>query len=443
MNKLSVQFQTPTDWAGQVVTAGWVKLIEPPATNPFAAHVKVVGRVYLPDGEANALMAQGAAGADAWCARMLPVMLARPYVHAWEIGNEPQPLSDYGFCQQHAAFTRQAATRLRAVGLKSVGGNYAEGNPGAVTDTERANLFCATAAGLTACDYWGYHCYWVPDGYAHPEAGYNQWHARADKLMAGYAAARGLKLPPRLITECGIDGGIVGRVGAGWRSFVTWPAYVADLRRFAADLADEPDVLAAFIFVAGGNADWQSFDLGAPEVRELLALPVPDPAPIPDPAPAPTGALPGAPFLRWPLATGAVTQWFGEDKCDYSKYGLLHHNGIDIAARQGTNVYATHAGHAWVYDDPGYGRTVEVWAGGVQSQSPYKTIYAHNNEIVVAHLAPVQAGQLLARVGSTGNSTGPHCHFGLKWLWRNGRLARNPGYRDWVDPWPFVQGVTP
>lgn len=129
-----------------------------------------------------------------------------------------------------------------------------------------------------------------------------------------------------------------------------------------------------------------------------------------------------------------VTQEFGEDKSDYSKYGLIHHNGRDLAAPLGTKVYATHDGQAWVYIDAGYGFTVELWAPAVDGRK-YKTISAHLSRILVPHGARVREGQLIGLVGSTGNSTGPHLHFGVK-IYANG--AKNPGYRDWVDPRGFL-----
>lgn len=148
------------------------------------------------------------------------------------------------------------------------------------------------------------------------------------------------------------------------------------------------------------------------------------------------------PFLVWPVrGPWTITQFFGEDKADYSRYGLIHHNGIDLAGQPGTPIVAAHDGTAWVYDDPGYGRTVEVWAPAINNQAQYKTIYAHLDSRAVVHGQRVAAGQVIGGMGSTGNSTGPHLHFGIKWLYRGGRAARNPGYRDWCDPWPHLKGA--
>lgn len=147
--------------------------------------------------------------------------------------------------------------------------------------------------------------------------------------------------------------------------------------------------------------------------------------------------------LLWPLQGQAwATQEFGEHKVDYSRYGLLAHNGLDLGAALGTPVIATHDGATWVYEDPeGYGNVVELWTPEVAS-GIYKTISAHLSKILVAHGVQVKAGTVIGLVGSTGNSTGPHLHYSVKML-----HGKNPGYRDWIDPRPYLpqplRGKTP
>ena len=124
---------------------------------------------------------------------------------------------------------------------------------------------------------------------------------------------------------------------------------------------------------------------------------------------------------------GYVTQWFGDNDVDYSAFGMAGHNGVDYGADIGTPVMAAHAGDCQVGHDPtGYGEHVRVTDDSIQ------TIYAHFSEILVQDGQTVEAGEVIGKVGSTGNSTGPHLHFGLKILG-----ARNPAYRNWVDPVPF------
>lgn len=84
-----------------------------------------------------------------------------------------------------------------------------------------------------------------------------------------------------------------------------------------------------------------------------------------------------------------------------------YHNGIDMAAPQGTNIYAalygkvTTAGWSDIY-----GNYVIV-----THHSGYKTLYAHMSSISVKVGQAVTTNTLLGKVGSTGKSTGPHLHF--------------------------------
>jgi murein DD-endopeptidase MepM/ murein hydrolase activator NlpD len=87
------------------------------------------------------------------------------------------------------------------------------------------------------------------------------------------------------------------------------------------------------------------------------------------------------------------------------------HHGVDYAAHRGTPVYASGDGRIIsVRYRGGYGKTIEI-----QHQNGYKTLYAHlksyANRTKVGRY--IKKGQFIARVGTTGLSTGPHLHFGL------------------------------
>ncbi len=94
------------------------------------------------------------------------------------------------------------------------------------------------------------------------------------------------------------------------------------------------------------------------------------------------------------------------------------HTGIDYAAPHGTSILAAEDGvvltSGWM---GGYGYTVTVNHGG-----GYVTLYAHCSSLSVSAGQSVKKGQTIARVGSTGNSTGNHLHFEVK---VNGK-ATNP-----------------
>jgi murein DD-endopeptidase MepM/ murein hydrolase activator NlpD len=91
------------------------------------------------------------------------------------------------------------------------------------------------------------------------------------------------------------------------------------------------------------------------------------------------------------------------------------HTGIDIAAGSGQPIVAAEAGKV-IYSSAttgswmgGYGNTVIIDHGGGIS-----TLYAHASKVLVKQGQTVTKGQNIARIGSTGNSTGPHLHFEVR-----------------------------
>ncbi len=87
------------------------------------------------------------------------------------------------------------------------------------------------------------------------------------------------------------------------------------------------------------------------------------------------------------------------------------HSGIDIAAATGTPIYAANGGPVLYagWNNWGYGRTVVIGHG------PWSTLYGHMNSIAVGCGQSVYAGQIIGYVGSTGNSSGPHLHFEIRY----------------------------
>jgi len=106
--------------------------------------------------------------------------------------------------------------------------------------------------------------------------------------------------------------------------------------------------------------------------------------------------------MIWPVI-GRISSYFGP------RWGTRH-TGLDIAAPTGTEIRAVRAGRVekagwW----GGYGNCVIINHGdGV------RTLYAHASRILVKRGERVVQGQVVARVGSTGNSTGPHVHFEVR-----------------------------
>lgn len=88
--------------------------------------------------------------------------------------------------------------------------------------------------------------------------------------------------------------------------------------------------------------------------------------------------------------------------------GAYAHNGLDLRGFVGAPIYAAQSGVVTtaVYSNRGYGIHAVINHGGGMS-----TLYGHCSGLVVSAGQAVQKGQLIGYVGSTGNSTGPHCHF--------------------------------
>ena len=130
--------------------------------------------------------------------------------------------------------------------------------------------------------------------------------------------------------------------------------------------------------------------------------------PAPAPAPAPDGSDVGTGRMAWP-APGRLTSRFGYRT--HPIYGDRRlHAGIDIGAGTGTPVRSADDGVVLLsYFSSSYGNLIVIDHGGGIS-----TMYAHQSARLVTAGQRVARGQLIGRVGSTGNSTGPHLHFEVR-----------------------------
>ncbi|HVP66671.1 MAG TPA: M23 family metallopeptidase [Anaeromyxobacteraceae bacterium] len=155
---------------------------------------------------------------------------------------------------------------------------------------------------------------------------------------------------------------------------------------------------------------------GAPRALEVPTLPpgAVEPAPPASPSrPAVGPALGANGKMHWPLqkGVGVLRQGFGV------KQGQRH-DGVDIAAPEGTPVLAAAPGEV-VYTgrQSGYGVIVIL-----RHAPPLVTVYAHNSAVLVKEGDRVEAGTPIARVGQSGRTTGPHLHFEV----REGTKPRDP-----------------
>lgn len=119
-------------------------------------------------------------------------------------------------------------------------------------------------------------------------------------------------------------------------------------------------------------------------------------------------ALSGGGALNWPLG-GPITSPFGWRVHPITGASRFH-SGIDIGGDYGDTIHAAGAGivsyAGWI---SGYGYAVIIDHGGGIS-----TLYGHNQALLVSEGQSVSQGQAIAECGSTGNSTGPHCHFEVR-----------------------------
>lgn len=121
------------------------------------------------------------------------------------------------------------------------------------------------------------------------------------------------------------------------------------------------------------------------------------------------GAMELAPIHRPLRATARISSGFGNRKDPFSK-GKAFHAGIDFPAPSGTVVLS--AGHGtvtFVGRKAGYGNVVEITHSG-----GHVTRYAHLSAFIAKEGQIVQSGTPIAKVGSTGRSTGPHLHFEVR-----------------------------
>lgn len=116
-----------------------------------------------------------------------------------------------------------------------------------------------------------------------------------------------------------------------------------------------------------------------------------------------------------PLRVGTITSRYG------NRHGRLH-AGIDIADSTGTEIYAAQSGEVTFAGMSGnYGNLIKI-----KHINGYETYYAHCSAILVNVGDKVEKGQLIGKVGCTGNATGPHVHFEIR---LNGNV---------VDPYSYI-----
>jgi Membrane proteins related to metalloendopeptidases len=130
--------------------------------------------------------------------------------------------------------------------------------------------------------------------------------------------------------------------------------------------------------------------------------------------------------FQWPVPGHSyISSGYGTRIDPITKAESAFHTGLDIPAAMGTSVLASADGTViragW---NSGFGNCVII-----QHKNGVQTLYGHNSALVVKKGDVVRQGQVIAKIGSTGRSTGPHCHFEF----------RIKGHH--VNPSPYLKGV--
>ncbi len=122
-----------------------------------------------------------------------------------------------------------------------------------------------------------------------------------------------------------------------------------------------------------------------------------------------------------PISKGWLSSYYGIRKDPFNGRAAMH-KGVDFAGKEDSAIIATASGVvSWSGSRYGYGQLIEINHG-----DSLKTRYGHNKILLVSVGDVVSKGQVIARMGSTGRSTGPHVHY---------EILRN---NKQIDPIKFV-----
>lgn len=229
-----------------------------------------------------------------------------------------------------------------------------------------------------------------------PEPGTRCHEIQAAETLAHVAAQYGVEAAAIVAepwNKAALTADAQGFLPAGWHLRIP-------PRRVAADgaLVKSAQASLPLLLSQAANADPQTA-LAVASTLTQSGLPAVGGPGYAAPAPVPADWPYGTGLFAWPLY-GWLTQGFKPD-----------HRAIDIAAPVGTVVTAADRGvvirAGW--NSQGYGQFVVV-----DHNIDYITLYAHLNEVLVSEGDVVAQGQAIGRVGSSGNSTGPHLHFEVR-----------------------------
>jgi murein DD-endopeptidase MepM/ murein hydrolase activator NlpD len=114
--------------------------------------------------------------------------------------------------------------------------------------------------------------------------------------------------------------------------------------------------------------------------------------------------------LGYPVDAYRISSSFGRRTDPMNGQAAIHH-GIDLSGKKGSDIRATGDGNV---TDLGYNNSYG-WYIKIDHGNDYSTMYAHNSEIIARKGSQVKRGDVIAKLGNTGRSTGPHLHYEIKY----------------------------
>ncbi|MDD1654133.1 MAG: carbohydrate binding domain-containing protein [Methanomicrobiales archaeon] len=232
----------------------------------------IVGRIYFADEPATG---DPAARAREWWDRCKGVILAYPQVDYWEGYNEPS-VDSVAKMQYLATFDAERVRILAANGRKAAIGSFSVGTPQIVTSSGARDgsywraYYPAIDAAQANSGVLALHEYSAPSmrDMFETASGEGWTTGRYRKVYSWFLKPDGREIP-LIITECGIDGGVIGQGQKGWKSYTGAEGYLDQLKWYDSLLLQDSYVMGATIFSLE-IPNWQDFDI-APLMPQLTA----------------------------------------------------------------------------------------------------------------------------------------------------------------------------
>ena len=245
--------------------------------------------------------------------------------------------------QRYAAFERERCQILAAAGWKSIVGNFSGGTP-------ELEVWPDFYPALDAGDYLGLHEYSAntqPPFMPNLDTWLCRRYRRVYESLPDY-----LRLP-LVITECGIDGGMLGHAQEGWKRYTDEAGYMADLAWYDSSLQEDAQrwpIVGATVYCYGHvDPHWGSFDIGGAMAERLAGHMQANP-PLPWKAPDATPPDPLVEMLKDEFGDEfddirgklAQTGQFDPRRLDGINFQVIHHTGDGTTPQTYSNTIATY-----------------------------------------------------------------------------------------------------